>query len=276
MLTGPADPQKEIYDVVQAGDWIVWAEASPGMVKADWSIVARNLRTGEILPIEKGRLSATGRTEVTTLFGPYLAGSEDDLVWSTFEPGTDDTGVAVVRHYNLTTRSSEVIDRLEDISVGEFGHPRISGDYVVYDQGRIDVQNQGRYGVVKLYNLKTQERRTLDEGLNFHSPDIFGTQIVWMAGRHEIRLYDLQVGKIKALVSGGPERWLPRITERFVVWQQGADGVELVPLSAEERPTPVTITNGRGSSVAGRFLYWRTTDDTGNPVTGYVDLAAER
>jgi len=204
---------------------------------------------------------------------PEISASGNLLVWTTFEPGGPAGTRAVLRLCDLTTGKSEILDEVDDISLGELGLASISGDHVVYNPGHLDLVKQARYGTIVLLDLKTRESRILDEGYRVAGPSISGRYVVWVSGNgYSIKLYDLETQAERTVVTWRAELWDPGVNDQIVVWMHTLSQVVVAPVS--EGGSPVTIGPAVcGGWLSGPLLYWNTRVDQGGIVTRYIDFS---
>ncbi len=156
---------KPIYTATLAANkWVVFAEATNDMICSDWEIKAINTENKEIYTIDNGKVNPSAlKLSGTTFMAPLLNSSGSKIVWSTFEPEKDGSYIAVIRLYDLETKESKLIDQNNKESE-EFGHPKIDGNYIVYDKGRIDQQAGCRFGTVYLKDITINDSVELDNG----------------------------------------------------------------------------------------------------------------
>ncbi len=277
------DTPRKLFEAVLTGDILVWVETDEGMIMADWQLWARNLVTGRQWEIDHGRLEPDKTPVVNpTLFAPPISTSGNLLLWTAFEPGGPAGTRDVLRLHNLETGEGEVLDQVDDIDLSNLGVCGVSGDYVVYNPGRIEPDKQARYGKIVLLNLKSRERKVLEEGYRVASPSIRGRYVVWASGEYSIKLYDIETGAVRTVVTwGGSGVWSPTVNEKVVVWHHGGSEVFVVPTTLNQTSTGSSsaISLGQatgGGRIDGPFLYWHARQPGGGVVTRYIDFSEEK
>ncbi len=279
-------PSRTLFAAALTGDTVLWVEAGEGMIMADWHLWARDLVTDEQWEIDRGRLDP-GRTptENPTLLAPPISVSGNHVVYTVFEPGGPNGTRVALRLYDLSTGASETLDQVTDVRLDELGVPAVDGRWVVYNPGHIDQEEQARYGAIVLMDLETHERQVLDEGFRVCSPAIRGRYVVWVSGEYSIKLYDIETGAERVVVTrGGSGVWGPGVNDKVVVWLHGGDDVTVAPveLGGPDRSgqgggaAPATVTIGPavgGGTIAGPFLYWHVRRAGGGVITKYIDFS---
>ncbi|NLZ49512.1 MAG: hypothetical protein GX895_12190 [Clostridiales bacterium] len=269
----PATKNKDIYSAAVTDKWIVYAEASNDLIKWDWAIYAIDTESEKKVQVDMWKLDESSTAfDVPTMIGPKISASNQQVAWSTFEADSKNAVKAIVKMYDLKNNSYKIIDEI-DAKEGEFGHPSISGEWIVYDKGKIDTEKQGRFGSIFLVNTKDNSKKMLEEGMNVVAPAINYPYIVWGSGRSTIKIYDDKKQTTKIVVqNNGTEYWNFTINDKYVAWYSTKDSLDVYSIKENKIISLIDTGVTNGGKLSNNLLWWYK---LGEGTTQWLELDLE-
>jgi len=191
-------------------DWIAWLTYLEFGGK--WRVFAKNLTSGEEIIIDREE-----DANLSTPRGPYLALSDDNLIWSSLRKLDDGLIRGYVMRYDLTNKQVETI--VETTWPESVGYVDIDGDRVVWSKGSV-AGGQNMANVFQ-YNLTTRKLTQMTDDGYSGQPQINGDYLVWRQGFHDtgpIIINNLQTGERIQLPYKGYHILLG---DSLIVWSHG-------------------------------------------------------
>lgn len=263
---------KVIYDAQISGNWIVYVEAKNDMPKFDWDIFAIDSNNYKQIEVDNGKIAESDLVlETPTMIGPYLSASDGRIAYSTFEKDSNNLYVAALNIYDLKSSTKKAIDKIP-VQDGEFSHPKIDGKWIIYDKGKIDVKQQGRFGTVILYNLNTKSRREIDSGMSVSSGSIKYPYIVWNSGRSILKLYNIENHETKVIrESSKNECWIPTLNQDYITWYDSSDELKVYSIAQQKIITirQSGVTNG---GIINNNILWWPEKGSSTPISYWINL----
>ncbi len=233
-----------------SGDWIVWMDlADDGDLFDPFALYTYNIQSRQ--------------QEKLMNFGGDYALQGDKLLYFD-SPTTQIIGeeTSFLKILNLTTGELEtnltISGKLVDIS-----NPNFNGNYVVWEDGRLDESNWLEDGNTDIYcvNLKDETIAQITTNMSTQErPKIDGDTILWTdkrSGKSGVRAYSITENKFAVLVENDTSNTEPDISGNLVVWTNsftfGEDNIYVYELD-------------KADWTAGSVAFTKLEDDgTGDP-----------
>lgn len=177
------------------------------------------------------------------------------------------TGTPVPKHQQnqevyLADLSKGKIQNISSSPDGEY-HPRLYGDYIVYEKGEVRDGKLLAATSIYLYDLQTRSEGAISSGdARKEYPFIQGKRVVWQDKRNgnwDIFLYDIDAGRERAICTHPARQTFPYIYGDRMVWQDNRNGkrhIYLYDLSPgipdEKRERRITTSNAQHHTA---FIY---------------------
>jgi hypothetical protein len=248
------------------GDWLETVTRGFGgtAAMADWTMILRNLKTGEKRDIAKAQ---PGQAEVNTSQitlqndpDPSLAGGK--LVWASAELLAGEGVQSTVQMYDIASGATTTVETKTDHAREDFWSARIGGDKMAW------FSNDGTTNRIVIHDLATGAEQTINvDSQPFSltlSPD--GRFLAWDTihgqGTYDKHLLNLATQEQTAIAT--EQGYGVYLTDRYLSWDTGNTGPGYAPsglydLQANElRPLiPVRTTLTNVGHVMGDWFVWQ-------------------
>jgi len=256
-LVKPIDSNKNIHNAVTDGEYVAWVEASDNLVRNDWSIYVKDLKSGFVTKIDYGKLDNKISSKIPFSQEPKLSLNASKLVWSTYELKNDKILCSLIL-YDLKKNRKDTIRSIDGLGKSYIGHPKVFGDFIVWHEGKIEGQTE--VGKVYLYNITNGQIVKISE--NGITPNIYGENMVWVSDKTSIMLYNIKKKNIVEISKGGriEERWLPSLNERYITWYDNMGKVEVYDIKTNTMQI-LSVKTNNASEILGNIITWIKWED---------------
>ncbi|WP_024833246.1 hypothetical protein [Ruminiclostridium josui] len=181
VVSSTVNPKKYLNTVSVNDKWIVWVEddvkvETDALYDINWRAYARNLKTSEIIQFDKDKGIKVDPSAVYVKVEPYefsLFG--DKVVYESYDK-LNNTTCAVIKMYDLSKKSVEIIDSNKDYSDGFYSHPKIYNNLISWSESKCSA-DWSEKGSTYIYNINTKEKHLITTGTDILWPYIYGNFI---------------------------------------------------------------------------------------------------
>lgn len=304
VLVSTMSPEKYIKSICANENWIVWAEDEVQIEddfsnEKNWSVYAKNLKTQELLEIDRYKEIKLEPASISKKIEPAEFSIYDDkIVYNCYDVLKGKIVCAVIKLYNLSKKTLEIIDSNKNYADGFYSYPKIYKNTITWSLSKCKLDDYSEKGSIYTYDLNSKEKKIITSGNDILWPYIYQNYIaarVKPNGQNEnssIVLLDINDGKHKwnTVVSSKStiykdsihhiEIGMPVISGSYLIWQDNIrncagvyDYVNKKTYKLSERSNESEF-----SGVIGIFkniIFWYETSNKGNlqaSVTKYAVL----